>query len=146
MLNLIDRLPSHSFTVEAMANDDEYVAASLKVSGKEKRTSAPPLSAETPEVQLLRLVADRIDGLMRVTIKAHGGEPGRGEPLPRPVTAFDRIKAREAEREVDEILAAVLPNGAKPPTAEHLAPPPAVPPARPRDARGRFVSVAGLKR
>jgi hypothetical protein len=130
LLNLIDHLPRHTWTQQAMADDPEYaqkiadaVAArkAKMVVDDDELAWSPPLQQYTPEVEALASVVDAVNALRTTFIMANsekGAQPPQIPPYPRPVTlvATMREKAqRKARWTAHETLAdRMLPGRRKP--------------------------------
>lgn len=93
LLNVIDHLPRHSHYVTAMAGDEELAE---QLPEPKSGSSAPPLTEWTPEAERLTLVCDRLAELITAVGNTVAKKPRRPPPpLPRPVTAHDRIRRRK---------------------------------------------------
>jgi hypothetical protein len=108
-LSLIDHLPRTSAFSQAVADDEEAAASMLDHVGE--RSSSTPLTEWTPEVQVLAVVANRLAEVINVLIKANGGKPGRTPTYPQPVTAIDRMRARRAKEDIDDMVSKLWPQG-----------------------------------
>jgi hypothetical protein len=102
---MIQRLPSSSRYVEAMANDDEFAASFLDTPAK--TDTGPQLSEYTPEVARLDLLLDRLSELISATIQVNGGKAPRIRPAKRPETAFSRLEKRRTEQRIGSLIAEV---------------------------------------
>lgn len=109
LLALIDRLPAHSYYGEALYGDDEYLEAML--GDDDRKPSLPPLHMETSELQMLRVVAERLDKVAATIIASVGGKPKKIEPLPRPVTGVQRVKWKRSRQAQQDLEAKLWPNG-----------------------------------
>lgn len=76
----------------AVANDEE-IAASMPP----PKLGPPPLHEWDPVVELLTLLADEVRQLTALTMAANSktGKVKPPKPLPRPRTAYDRVKSRK---------------------------------------------------
>lgn len=110
LLNLIDHLPRDSAYVEAIANDDAM--ADQLVEQVPETAPGPRLSDWSPEVEALYALVDRVTELIHLTAAVNGAKPGRMQPAPRPVTAFDRARIRRRVRKHRDLVARVLPHKA----------------------------------
>ncbi|MFI7608781.1 hypothetical protein ACIBTV_27225 [Micromonospora sp. NPDC049366] len=75
--------------------------------------SAPPrqrLSEWTPEMERLTDLYDLVNEVIRVLVALKGGKPGNSKPLPRPVSALDRAKARKRQAKHRSLVARMLPH------------------------------------
>ena len=126
LLDIIDRLPAHSWYAAAVANDEDHakmMAESLvqrkaESGGKETEASGPSLTTWTPEVAALTSVLDAVNRVQHAVYAAQHGKKA-GEPpkaAPRPVTALERaMKAAEYNRRKaahESLVARVLPKKA----------------------------------
>lgn len=90
LLNLIEHLPGDSHYLAAVANDDE-----LAEQAPEPKPGPPPLHTWTPEVDKLTLIADRLGEVVAAVYSTNAKKPPKPPPrLPRPQTAYDRIKTK----------------------------------------------------
>ncbi|MCW2904930.1 MAG: 16, gp15 [Streptosporangiaceae bacterium] len=106
VLNLVDRLPSTSQYIAAIANDDEH-AANVDLNA----APAPPSLTEwSPVVAGLAVVADRLGTLIGVQVARGGGSPPKLTPYPRPVTAAHRRKERRLLENHKALVARLLPD------------------------------------
>lgn len=103
---MIDMLPTASRTKEAMLNDPDYAAAIVAAEPDDgaSRTWAPPIAEYTTEAAILAAVFDRLGALVDTVNAALGGS-GRSEPLPRPTTEVDRIRADARKRATEDLIA-----------------------------------------
>lgn len=69
------------------------------------------MSTFTPEVELLTFIGEALQSIRGVLVQLGGGSPDRVRPLPRPVTALDRVRdearAQRLAALVDEVEAAM---------------------------------------
>jgi hypothetical protein len=84
-----------------MADDDELAENSPEPTGP----SAPPLTEWSPAVERLTLAVDRLGELIAAVYNAAGGKTKPPKPLPRPVTARDRVRRKVRQRKREHILA-----------------------------------------
>jgi hypothetical protein len=93
---ILDRLPRDSHYVAELADDDD-IATLDTPPGR----TAPPLTEFGPVVERLTAVVDLLGMLLAVQTTAPGRKPRLPSPLPRPVTAADRLRetAAEADRQ-----------------------------------------------
>lgn len=121
MLDIIDRLPSHSWYSSAVAMDEEHAAmmaasiAARKESGQEAPPSGPALTNWTPEVAALTQLLDAVRGVQYAVVAVQAGKKA-GEPpkpAPRPVTPLEKaLKTAEYNRRKsahEDLVARVLP-------------------------------------
>lgn len=89
------RLPRHSLTKEALAQDEEFAARVLAGRTEDDLRSSSrasvSLSEFTPEVQALYDVIDRLGDVCAGLQGLGGKKPRPPRPIPRPKTAFDRV-------------------------------------------------------
>lgn len=105
LLNLIDRLPRHSYYYEAVANDEEHAemlakAMAQREQGDSTGPTGPPIHTWSPEVAALHDVLDAVRNVSYTVAAVNSQkriEPPK--PAPRPVTALDRLMKRERHRE-----------------------------------------------
>lgn len=109
-LTLIDHLPRTSAFAAAVAQDDELAA---EVGDLPKGSDVPPLTEWTPEVQALAAVVDRLAEVANAIFASGGGKPSRARPYPRPVTAFDRARAKRHREAADDMVAQLFPANPK---------------------------------
>lgn len=122
ILDVIDRLPSHSWFSATVSMDEEHaemmaesIAARRAESG-ESEDRGPALTSWTPEVAALARLTDVAKGIQHAII-AVNSEKGKGpeapKPEPRPVTPLEKaIKKVEFERKKSAhkaLVARVLP-------------------------------------
>jgi hypothetical protein len=94
-LALIDHLPRTSSLAAAIADDDEMADAEVRSAPATPAHAAPvPMTEFSPEVEALAALMDRLGELINTEIALKGGKPSSVKPYPRPVTAFDRARAR----------------------------------------------------
>lgn len=121
LIDVIDRLPAHSWYASAVANDEEHaqmLAAQLaarSAAGDEAKESGPALTTWTPEVAVMTSVLDAVRHLAYATVAVQGGSSGEPpKPAPRPSTAIEKaMKAADNARRKskhDKLVARVLPN------------------------------------
>lgn len=108
MLDIIDRLPAHSWYAAAVSMDEEHARmmaesiAARQASGEEEaKSTGPSLTTWTPEVAMLTNLLDAVRGVQHAVFAAqHGkkaGEPPK--PSPRPITPLERaLKRAEYDR------------------------------------------------
>lgn len=108
LLNIIDHLPRDSAYVEAMTQDED-LAEQLMSRPNPPKTPARRMSEFSPAVELLSIIADRIGEQTQVIASAHGAKPGKVRPMPRPVSAMDRVRQRRREAKHRALVARVLP-------------------------------------
>lgn len=101
LLVYIDRLPSDSAYSEAMAQDDEVVEL---LAQQPEGGAGPRLTEFGPQVQLLTNVVEALQELIGAVAWLGGEKPPKVSPLPRPMTARDRLTARVEEASHDYIL------------------------------------------
>lgn len=121
LVDVIDRLPSHSWYSASAAQDErhakmlaESVAARQQGAAAEDR--GPSLTGWTPEVAALTTLIDATRGVQHAVFAAqHGKKAGDPpKPMPRPVTALEKalkaasFNSRKAAHEA--LVARVLPN------------------------------------
>ena len=107
LARLIDRLPSDSHYMAAIAEDDEVAEAWLRAnpeSGEKRRAGVRPKWTDmSAEAQLLMAVVERLDTLSHQV----GGIEKPPKPLPRPASALERVRRRMVERSHEALVAEV---------------------------------------
>lgn len=78
----------------AQADDEDFAEAVLALPESDRPDRGPSLADWSPEVNLLAAAVDRLGENIAATIAAAGGKAPKIRPLPRPKTAFDRVRAR----------------------------------------------------
>jgi len=127
LLDIIDRLPSHSHYTATMANDEEYAAMVAKTMAERKargedtaKDDGPALTSWTPELAMLTNLLDAINGVRYAVVAVQAGKKAGDPPKParRPQTALERamrraeFNRRQAAHEA--LVARVLPHKKKP--------------------------------
>lgn len=107
LLDFIDGLPHHSHFAEALAADDELAEAILNADDGRPKNPVRRLSDYSPQVELLTLLNDRLAELIQVTVASRGGKPRRVPPMPRPVSAVEKVKNRRRHRKHEWTVARV---------------------------------------
>lgn len=117
LVRLTDQLPPHSRFKAAMLDDDEFAAA-IGVSDEETNGDKPQrisLADYDPMVAKLTDVCDLLIGL-RTTLVAVNSEKGKGPKdtkyMPRPETAFDRLRRRKRQEKLSELRNLLVPGEA----------------------------------
>jgi hypothetical protein len=102
----VERLPAHGHYKSALAMDEVWAARILELEEKGQAVAAAadptqltPLGY-SPEVSYLSLIADRLVGVRDAVIAGAGNDPPPGQPLPRPVTALDRLREAASRTEL----------------------------------------------
>jgi hypothetical protein len=81
--------------------------------GDTRPAHTPPVSEFTPVVELLAAVYDRLGGVIATLAAVNGAKnPPKIKPWPRPVTALERARNRQAQADFQDIVAKVLPHKA----------------------------------
>jgi hypothetical protein len=125
MLDIIDRLPAHSWYAASVSMDPEHAKmmaeslAAREEAGDEQKATGPSLTTWTPEVAALTNVLDAVRGVQHAVFAAqHGkkaGEPPK--PAPRPITPLERaLKLAEFDRRKSKheaLVARMLPHKRK---------------------------------
>lgn len=78
------------------------------------RSASPSTTEFSPEVQALAVVIDRLGELINAVVVNHPsgkGKPTRVPAYPRPVTAIDRVRARRAKEDADDMASKLWPQG-----------------------------------
>lgn len=121
MLDVIDRLPSHSWYSASVTMDEEHARMMAEaMAAREKsdeKPSGPSLTTWTPEVAALTNVFDAIQSVRHAIIAANserGKAPEPPKPAPRPQTPLERaMKLAEFKRRKtshEALAARVLPH------------------------------------
>jgi hypothetical protein len=95
-----------------MSEDEVLAEHLLSMPEPESKPPARRWSEFTPDVELLSGVVDRIAEVVNAIAAANGAKPRKVKPMPRPVTAFERVRERKAKKKHRSVVARVLPNGA----------------------------------
>jgi len=110
-LNLIAHLPQASHYHAAVANDEEHVKAIIEATeGQPKKSYTPPLSEWTPLNEQIATLTDTVEGLLAVTTKANGGNPGKLKPQPRPATKFADVRQAMLENRHRKLVERLMRN------------------------------------
>jgi hypothetical protein len=110
VLNLIDRLPSTSQYIAAIADDEDLADAVDEASVRQ----TPPLTEWSPTMGALAVIADRLAALVNVQVARGGGRPARVTPYPRPVTAAEKVRERRRLERHERLVALLLPGRDRP--------------------------------
>jgi hypothetical protein len=99
LLNLLERLARTrtSWLNEALSQDEELAEHMIKTE-KRGEPAKPTRSMRefSPIVEVLSTIADRQAELAQVMAATKGAKPHRIDPLPRPTTAYARIRQRKS--------------------------------------------------
>jgi hypothetical protein len=136
LLDVIDRLPAHSWYASSVAMDEEHAKMMAEAieqrGGKSAEDSGPSLTTWTPEVAALHNIFDAVRSVQHAVIAVqHGSKAGEPpKPAPRPVTALEKAlrsaNRRRRQAEHESLVARLIPNrGATPPPAAEPPPEPA---------------------
>lgn len=106
-LNLVDHLPRTSAYSQAVSQDDE-LAEDVADHASARRQVA--LTEWSPEVEALAVVVDRLADVANTIIGVAGGHPSRVPRYPRPVTAFDRVRARRLREAAKDLESKLFPD------------------------------------
>lgn len=124
LLDIIDRLPSHSHYTATMANDEEYARmvaeamAERKRNGEEAKDDGPALTTWTAEMAMMTNILDAVNGVRYAVVAVQAGKKAGEPPKParRPVTALEKAMRRaEYDRRQsahESLVARVLPHKA----------------------------------
>lgn len=105
---LLDQLPRASRFRCAVADDDEVAESILAGGERPARGSVPPpLQDVDYHASLLMIIADRLGDVAATVIASAGGNPGPVSPLPRPVSALDRVQRRHERAQTESLNAEV---------------------------------------
>lgn len=112
---LLDGLPSASHFREAMADDDEVAEANAELlDAMPSKRQAPALCEYSPEVQRLDDLLDLVHSFAAmVGAKGTDARP-RTRPVPRPETAFTRLRDRRSTERLDALTAEAMAAIARP--------------------------------
>lgn len=108
LLNLIARLPRTSQTREAMVASEEFIEQVMPDDDKDSKDKGPRFSEFSAEVEALFVVADRLGDVCSGLVGLGGKKPKRVNPLPRPQTAYDRVKVRRRREQHNALVARVI--------------------------------------
>jgi hypothetical protein len=99
-----------------VAEDDELADMNVaRPDDRRKRT--PPISEFNAAVELLAALHDRLGNLITVVAATAGSKrPPKPRPWPRPVTAIERARNRQAKADFDDIVRLVTPHEVEPDT------------------------------
>ncbi|MFG1872155.1 hypothetical protein [Micromonospora arborensis] len=111
LLDYVDHLPRNSAYVEAISNDEEWAAEVLR-SDSLSRKPRQRMADYSPEVERLTDLVDLVRELIAATVAGQGVNPRRPVPAPRPVTAIDRLRKRQREKQHRSLVARLLPQKA----------------------------------
>lgn len=127
ILDVLDRLPGHSWFSSAVSMDEEHAAmmaesiqAQAAASGQQPEAKGPSLTGWTNEVAALTNVLDAVRAVQHTIVAVNserGKVPEPPKPAPRPVTPLEKalkaaaFAARKAKHE--SLVARVLPHKAQ---------------------------------
>jgi hypothetical protein len=127
LLDLIDRLPSHSQYAAAASMDEEHAEmlaealAARAAESDDDKNSGPALTGWTPEVAVMTNVLDAVRQVTHAIVAVNsekGKTPESPKPAPRPVTPLERAMRRaEFQRKKgahERLVARLLPHKANP--------------------------------
>lgn len=129
LLDIIDRLPSHSWYASSVSMDEEHAkmlaeamaARARDGSDEGAESKGPPLTSWTPEVAMLTNIFDAVRSVQYavVAVQAEKGKaPEPPKPAPRPVTPLERYMQRaeytRRKTKHESLVARVLPQKRKP--------------------------------
>lgn len=104
---LVGQLPKGSAYWTARLQDEELAEAILAEEAQSDvprdKPSGPDIRDYTPDNQLLTQVVDKLSVVVHLLELLGGGKPGRIKPLPKPVTAMDRVMQRLDELRLTSI-------------------------------------------
>lgn len=95
-----------------MAGDEEWAKQVLASSPAEKPPRAR-MSDWSPEVERLTDLCDLVMESIRTMANLKGIKPGPPRPMPRPVSALERIRRRQRQRQHKSLVARMLPHVAE---------------------------------
>jgi len=98
--------------VAALSDDDawaEQVLAAQRRGTARAGAAGVPMTHWSPEYERLTDLFDRVGELIRAVAMAGGGKPGRVHPAPRPTTALERIRRRQARQQHRRLVGTLLP-------------------------------------
>lgn len=112
MWRLAGLLPRTSRYQAARHNDDEVAARTLALMGEndEKSSPHPDLVEWSPEVELLTLIVESLNHLRAdfAAVNSKNHKRPKVPELPRPQTAFERVKAKSVRTQHKWISKQVL--------------------------------------
>lgn len=106
-------LPRNSATKEKLVLDEEFAERVLRreeARGADAEAKAISMRDYSPEVEALYAVIDRLGDVISGLVGLSGGKPKRVKPMPRPETAFMRVKRRKRLEAHRSLAARVLPS------------------------------------
>lgn len=113
LVRLTDQLPTHSRFKAAMLDDDEF-AAEVGVSSDDDsdKPSRLTLADYDPLVAKMTDMCDLLI-ILRDTLVTVNSEKGKGPKgtkyMPRPQTAFDRLRARKRQEKMSDLRSRLVP-------------------------------------
>lgn len=127
LLDLIDRLPAHSWYASAVSMDEDHakmmaesIAAQKRDKNNEDKSNGPSLTTWTPEVAAITNVLDAVRGVQHAIVavnSAKGKAPEPPKPAQRPITplekAIRRVEYDTRKAAHDALAARVLPHKRK---------------------------------
>lgn len=110
LLNMISHLERTSQTREAMVQSEEFMAQVLGNGNDDSETRKGPRFSEfSPETEALYMVVDRLGDVCSGLVGLGGKKPRPNRPLPRPETAYDRVKRAQRHAEHEKLKARLSP-------------------------------------
>lgn len=105
LLRLIEQLPQGSAYWAARLDDEELAELIHKEDDGKPKRRAPSLTEMTLQTQLLMSIVDGLGGVISCLEALGGAVPRPVKPLPRPLTALDRVSAKAEAKELTELEA-----------------------------------------
>lgn len=77
--------------------------------GKSDKSSAPPMSGWSAEVEAITTLTDKVSNLLYVTRVANGDKQvQQPKPMPRPTTALPKIRHQKRQEQHEKLAARLL--------------------------------------
>lgn len=92
-----------------MVCSEEFLERVMSSSDDDDRDKGPRFSEFSAEVEALFVVADRLGDVCSGLVGLGGGKPKRVKALPRPSTAYERVKTRRRRTSHEALVARVMP-------------------------------------
>lgn len=123
LLDVIDRLPAHSWYASSVSMDEEHArmmaeAMAERQESEEGEERSPALTTWTPEVAAITRLIDAVKGVQHAVIAVQAGNkaPEPPKPEPRPITPLEKALKHAAferrKRKHESLVARVLPHKA----------------------------------
>ena len=109
VLTFIDQLPSHSHYKQEIQQDDELVHQLFDESDDEglPQESRPPGTEWRTTERLLAGLTDAVRQLNNDLLAVNGRKPHSFKPVPGPEFAYERLRKRADQFDLDQLAAAI---------------------------------------